>query len=53
MLEFEYNNQGGTSFLDPLKITTQLSIVPQTLPYPPCGSICNHTYPTAGEDDAW
>jgi PhoPQ-activated pathogenicity-related protein len=31
---------GGLSDLDPISFTTEVSIVPQVLPYPPCGDNC-------------
>lgn len=31
---------GGLSDIDPMAFTTEVSIIPQTLPYPPCGDHC-------------
>lgn len=32
---------GGANLLDPMKVTTEVSIIPKTLPYPPCGKACD------------
>ncbi|KJE95729.1 AprA [Capsaspora owczarzaki ATCC 30864] len=45
-IEAEYNIS-LIALVDPFKVTSGVSILPQTLPYPPCGSNCAWPDPTA------
>jgi PhoPQ-activated pathogenicity-related protein len=44
-VELQYNI-GGFSALDPMKVSTAVSVVPKTRPFPPCGPKCDVPAPS-------
>lgn len=53
MIEIEFTDTGGMNRIDPLKLTSEVSIIPQTFPYAPCAA-CDAPMPDpSGGGPGW